>query len=97
MMKKRVRMQVIETGGLLMAEVNDITEELHKEIDAVPEADRALLLRLVKSYREGTTEAYEQWFKRKVAAGIKAADEGRVISHEALKEKWQAKRAAQLD
>ncbi|NOX49083.1 MAG: hypothetical protein GXP16_00910 [Gammaproteobacteria bacterium] len=56
MTKKRARMQAIETGGLLMAEVNDITQELHKEIDAVPEADRALLLRLVKSYREGVCD-----------------------------------------
>lgn len=45
-----------------MAEVNDvtqelhITQELHKEIDAVPEADRALLLRIVKSYREGVCD-----------------------------------------
>jgi hypothetical protein len=36
-----------------MAQVNDITEELHKEIEAVPEEDRALLLRIVRSFREG--------------------------------------------
>jgi len=39
-----------------MVEVNDITEALHNEIDAVLEADRALLLRLVKSYREGVCD-----------------------------------------
>ena len=41
-----------------MAESNDpdldkVTAQLHKEIDAVPVANRPLLLRLVQSYREG--------------------------------------------
>ncbi len=44
-----------------MAEMNEpnmeeVTAKLHKEIDAVPEADRVLLLRLVQSYREGVCE-----------------------------------------
>lgn len=77
--------------------LDEVTAQLHKEIDAVPAADRLLLLSLVQSFREGTTESYERWLRKKVEAGIKAADEGRSISHEALKEKWQAKRAAQMD
>ncbi len=80
-----------------MAEVNNITQELHKEIDAVPEADRALLLRIVKSYREGTTEAYERWFKKAVEIGKREAAEGKLVDHAEVKAKWQAKRAAQMD
>ncbi len=38
------------------SEVDAVTAELHKEIDAVPAADRALLLRLVKTYREGVSD-----------------------------------------
>ncbi len=88
--------------GDAMAEMNkpnldEVTAQLHKEIDAVPVEDRPLLLRLVQSYREGTAENYERWFKKKVEAGIRAADEGRLINHEALMQKWQAKRAAEMD
>jgi predicted transcriptional regulator len=32
-----------------------------------------------------------------VEKGVKAADEGRLIDHEDVKAKWEAKRAAQMD
>lgn len=41
--------------------------------------------------------AREEWFIHEVEKGIKAADEGAVISHEDIKAKWEAKRAAQMD
>ena len=53
-----------------MAQINDITEELHKEIEAVPEEDRALLLRIVRSFREGVVT--EPWFEEAVREGIRA-------------------------
>jgi len=78
-----------------MALVNDITEELHKEIEAVPEEDRALLLRIVRSFREGVVT--EPWFDEAVRAGISDADAGNLVDHAEVKSKWQAKRAAQMD
>ena len=78
-------------------DLNEVTAQLHKEIDAVPESDRPLLLRLIQSFREEATESYQRWFEQKVEAGIQAADEGRSITHQVLKEKWQAKRAAHMD
>lgn len=77
-----------------MAQVNDITEELHKEIEAVPEEDRALLLRIVRSFREGVVT--EPWFEEAVREGIRDADAGHLIDHAEVKAKWQAKRAAQM-
>lgn len=41
--------------------------------------------------------AREEWFINEVEKGVKAADEGRLIDHEDVKAKWQAKRAAQMD
>jgi len=38
----------------------NITDELHQEIEQTPESYRALLLRLVHSFREGI-EADEPW------------------------------------
>lgn len=78
-------------------DLDEVTAQLHKEIDAVPAADRPLLLRLVKTYREGTTEAYEQWFKKAVEIGKREASEGKLVDHAEVKAKWQAKRAAQMD
>jgi len=78
-----------------MAQVNDITEELHKEIEAVPEEDRALLLRIVRSFREGVVT--EPWFDEAVRAGIRDADAGHLIDHAEVKAKWQGRNAAQMD
>ena len=39
--------------GLAMATAVDYTEQLHKEIEQTPEEYRALLLRIVHSFREG--------------------------------------------
>ncbi len=41
--------------------------------------------------------AREEWFIREVEKGVKAADEGRLIDHENMRAKWEAKRAAQMD
>lgn len=41
--------------------------------------------------------AREEWFIHEVQQGIKAADEGRLISHADISAKWEAKRAAQVD
>ncbi|MDQ7015806.1 MAG: hypothetical protein Q9N68_05445 [Gammaproteobacteria bacterium] len=43
-----------------MAAKINITDELHQEIEQTPERYRALLLRLVQSFREGV-EADEPW------------------------------------
>jgi hypothetical protein len=42
------------------APADDITEQLHAEIERTPVPDRSLLLRLVHSFREGI-EADEPW------------------------------------
>ena len=39
----------------------------------------------------------EEWFIREVEKGVQAADEGRLVDHEDVKAKWEAKRAAQMD
>lgn len=78
-----------------MAHISDITAEIHKEVEAVPEKDRALLLRIVRSFREGVVT--EPWFEAAVRAGIRDADAGHLNDHAVVKEKWQAKRAAQMD
>jgi predicted transcriptional regulator len=41
--------------------------------------------------------AREEWFINEAEKGVKAADEGRLIDHEDVKAKWEAKRAAQMD
>lgn len=41
--------------------------------------------------------AREEWFIHEVEKGVKAADDGRLIDHEDIKAKWEAKRAAQMD
>jgi predicted transcriptional regulator len=41
--------------------------------------------------------AREEWFIREVEKGVKAAEEGRLIIHDDVKSKWEAKRAAQVD
>jgi predicted transcriptional regulator len=78
-----------------MAHVNDITKELHKEIEAVPEHERALLLRIVRSFREGVVT--EPWFDEAVREGIRDADAGHLTDHAEVKAKWQVKRAAQME
>jgi predicted transcriptional regulator len=41
--------------------------------------------------------AREEWFVHEVEKGVKAADDGRLIDHEDIKAKWEAKREAQMD
>jgi predicted transcriptional regulator len=36
--------------------------------------------------------AREEWFIREVEKGAKAADEGRLLDHEDMRAKWEAKR-----
>lgn len=35
----------------------------------------------------------EEWFVKEVQRGIKSADEGRLITHDAIRAKWEGKRA----
>ena len=39
----------------------------------------------------------EQWFIREIDKGIQAADEGRLLDHDDVKARWEARRAAQMD
>jgi len=55
----------------------------------------ALLLRIVRSFREGVVT--EPWFDEAVRAGIRGADAGYLVDHAEVKAKSQAKRAAQMD
>ena len=55
----------------------------------------ALLLRILRSFREGVVT--EPWFDEAVRAGIRGADAGYLVDHAEVKAKWQAKRAAQMD
>jgi|TARA_B110000263_G_C15103137_1_gene416282 predicted transcriptional regulator len=41
--------------------------------------------------------AREEWFIREVEKGVLAADEGRLVDHNDVKAKWDAKRAAKMD
>ena len=40
---------------------------------------------------------YEEWFVREVKQGLKEAEAGDVIDHEAILERWERKRTAKLD
>ncbi len=51
-----------------------------------------LMAHAIKQYVER-----EEQFILAVEEGIKAADAGRLVSHEDVKAKWEAKRAAHLD
>jgi predicted transcriptional regulator len=51
-----------------------------------------LMAQAIKQYVERET-----WFINEVAKGVTAAAEGRLIDHNDLKAKWEAKRASQMD
>ena len=66
------------------------------QIDRLAEAmDRPrawLMAYAIKQYVER-----EQRFIREVDNGIQAADEGRLLDHDDVKARWEARRAAQVD
>ncbi len=39
----------------------------------------------------------ENWFINEIDQGVRAADEGRLLDHTDVRNKWEAKRAAQVD
>lgn len=51
-----------------------------------------LMAQAIKQYVER-----EEHFIKQVEEGIAAADAGKTVSHESLKQKWEAKRASYLD
>lgn len=84
-------------ADLSKSELEAVTALLHKEIEAVPAADRPLLLSLVQSYREGISDSYERWLKHAVHIGREEASQGKLVDHAEVIEKWQAKLAAEVD
>ena len=78
-----------------MTHVNDITQELHKESEAVPEEDRAPLLSAVRLLREGLIT--QPWSHQAVRDAIRDPVASHSSDHAEVKAKWQAKRAAQMD
>ncbi len=60
--------------------------------DAMERPRAWLMAHAIKQYVER-----EEQFILAVEEGIKAADAGRLVSHEDVKVKWEAKRAAYLD
>jgi len=64
-----------------MATKMNITAELHQEIEQTPERYRALLLRLVQSFREGV-EADEPWptAVESLSGGLSDLKAGRIKS-----------------
>lgn len=52
-----------------------------------------VLCDLVREYIEHESPAYDEWFRRKVQAGIDSANAGRVVSAEEAEARFAAKRA----
>lgn len=78
-----------------MAEMNkpnldEVTAQLHKEIDAVPAEDRPLLLRLVQSYREGVCDEDELSPAESFREGWRDMKAGRTYPIDTLWDKVEA-------
>ncbi len=68
---------------MMASDSKDITQQLHAEIDQTPERYRALLLRLVHSFREGieeeepwpsATEAFKEGWRDVKAGRVRPVD-----------------------
>jgi predicted transcriptional regulator len=73
-----------------------LDEETLSKVGQMAEAmDRPrawLLAHAIKQFVER-----EEWFVREVEKGVRAADEGQLVSHADVRAKWEARRAAQMD
>lgn len=67
-------------------------EQLGAMADAMDRPRAWLMAYAIKQY-----VAREQRFMEDVKSGIDAADQGRLVDHEDVKARWEAKRAAQVD
>ena len=73
-----------------------LDDETLKRVGQMAEAmDRPrawLMAQAIKQYVDR-----EEWFIREVEKGIQAADDGHLVDHADVKDKWESRRAAQMD
>lgn len=73
--------------------LDDETLDRVGQIAAAMDRPRAwLMAHAIKQYVER-----EEWFIGEVEKGIQAASQGRLVDHEDVKSRWEAKRAGQMD
>jgi predicted transcriptional regulator len=67
-------------------------EQVGRMADAMDRPRAWLMAYAIKQYVER-----EQWFISEIEKGIQSADEGRLLDHDDVKARWEAKRGAQMD
>ena len=67
-------------------------EQVGQMAEAMDRPRAWLMAYAIKQYVER-----EQWFISEIDKGIQAADEGRLLDHDDVKARWEAKREAQMD
>ena len=67
-------------------------EQVGKMAEAMDRPRAWLMAYAIKQYVER-----EQWFISEIDKGIQSADEGRLLDHDDVKARWEAKREAQMD
>ena len=67
-------------------------EQVGQMAEAMDRPRAWLMAYAIKQYVER-----EQWFISEIEKGIQSADEGRLLDHDDVKARWEAKRAAQMD
>jgi predicted transcriptional regulator len=67
-------------------------EQVGRMADAMDRPRAWLMAYAIKQYVER-----EQWFISEIEKGIQSADEGRLLDHDDVKARWEAKREAQMD
>ncbi|MGB1091454.1 MAG: CopG family ribbon-helix-helix protein, partial [Oceanobacter sp.] len=68
-----------------LARIGQIAESMNRPRDW-------LMAEAIKQY-----VAREDWLVQEVEKGLKAADEGRLIDHSDIRERWEAKRGNRMD
>ncbi len=67
-------------------------EQVGQMAEAMDRPRAWLMAYAIKQYVER-----EQWFISEIDKGIQSADEGRLLDHDDVKARWEAKREAQMD
>ena len=67
-------------------------EQVGQMAEAMDRPRAWLMAYAIKQYVER-----EQWFINEIDKGIQSADEGRLLDHDDVKARWEAKREAQMD
>jgi predicted transcriptional regulator len=75
-----------------LQETDETLERVGQMAESMDRPRAWLMAHAIKQY-----VAREEWFIREVEKGVLAADEGRLVDHNDVKAKWDAKRAAKMD